>query len=440
MPPALTHPALTHFVIVTAATTFAGAAAAQRLSPQEQRIAAYVDAHTEDAIALLERTVNVNSGTMNPDGVREVGRIFRQELDAIGFRTRWVELPPEMGRAGHLFAETTPRRGKRVLLIGHLDTVFERDHPFQRFTRSGSTATGPGVNDIKGGNVVIVYALRALHAAGALDGAGVIVAMTGDEEDAGRPLDAARRDLVEAARRSDVALEFETGSRDAQGEYAVTARRGTSAWTLRVHARPGHSSGIFGAEAGSGAIFEAARILHAFHTELRGEPNLTFNPGMIVGGTDARLDDEGTRGTASGKDNVIADTAVVTGDVRTLSPEQLRGARERMEAIVARSHPHARAEITFADGYPGMPPTPGNQALLERLNEINRDLGLAPQRAFDPGRRGAADVSFVAPYVDALAGMGVHGSGAHSDRESVDLATLPTQIKRAALLIYRLTR
>ena len=426
---------------VTAAATCASAVAAQTaLNPEERRIVAYADAHAEDAIGLLERAVNVNSGTMNPEGVRAVGRIFRAELDGIGFRTRWVDPAPGMERAGHLFAEHPGTRGRRVLLIGHLDTVFERDHPFQRFARSGTTATGPGVNDMKGGDVVIVYALKALHAAGVLDGAGVIVAMTGDEENAGRPLEVARRDLVEAARRSDVALEFETGSRDERGDYAVIARRGTSSWTLRVHARPGHASGIFQPASGSGAIFEAARILNAFHQGLRGEPNLTFNPGMIVGGSDVRLEHEGTRGTASGKDNVIADTAVVTGDLRTLSPEQLNGVRERMKAIVARSHPHATAEITFAEGYPGMPPTRGNQALLDLLNGVNRGLGLAPQLAFDPGRRGAADVSFVAPYVDALAGLGTHGTGSHSDRENVDLATLPTQIKRAALLIYRLTR
>jgi glutamate carboxypeptidase len=418
-------------------------APAQQLSPEERRIVAWVDAHTGDAVSLLERIVNLNSGTLNPEGVRAVGKVLGEELDGIGMRTRWVEMPDSLNRAGHLFAETTGgkrKRGKRVLLIGHLDTVFEEDSPFQRFERQGSRAKGPGVADMKGGDVVMVYALKALHAAGVLDGAQVIAAFTGDEESAGRPLEIARGDLIEAAKRSDVALEFETGSRDEGQEYAVIARRSSTGWRLDVKAKPGHSSGIFQERAGSGAIFEAARVLSAFHQELRGEPNLTFNPGVIVGGTEVRYDAEESRGTAFGKSNVIAETAVATGDLRTLTDEQLQRTRERMRAIVARSLPHATSTLTFSEGYPSMPPTPGNQALLERLNGVNRDLGLPPVLAFDPGRRGAADVSFVAPYVDALAGLGVHGSGAHSAEESIDLETLPTVIKRAALLIYRLTR
>jgi glutamate carboxypeptidase len=418
----------------------AAPAAGQQLSPQEQTIVRSVDAHAADAVNFLERIVNINSGTLNPQGVREVGRHFEAPLDSLGFDVRWISMPDSLNRAGHLFAYRTGTQGKRVLLIGHLDTVFEKDDAFQRFVREGRFATGPGVNDMKGGDVVILFALRALHAAGALEGTTVTVALTGDEESAGRPLEISRRHLIQAGRNSDAALEFETGSRDSLGEYAVVARRSSSGWTLRVRGRTGHSSGVFGEGSGSGAIFEAARILNTFHEELRGEPNLTFNPGVIVGGTDVEYDPRRSAGTAFGKTNVIAQTAIVTGDIRTLTDEQLQRTRERMRAIVARHLPRTEAEITFGEGYPSMPPTEGNQALLDVLNTVNRDLGIAPMQAFDPGRRGAADVSFVAPYTDALAGLGVHGSGAHGPNERIDLETFPLQIKRAALLIYRLTR
>ncbi|HEY0022066.1 MAG TPA: M20/M25/M40 family metallo-hydrolase [Longimicrobium sp.] len=418
----------------------AAPAAGQQLSPQEQAIVRSVDAHAADAVNFLERIVNINSGTLNPQGVREVGRHFQAPLDSLGFDVRWIGMPDSLNRAGHLFAYRTGTQGRRVLLIGHLDTVFEKDDAFQRFVREGRFATGPGVNDMKGGDVVILYALRALHAAGALEGTTVTVALTGDEESAGRPLEISRRHLIEAGRNSGAALEFETGSRDSLGEYAVVARRSSSGWTLRVRGRTGHSSGVFGEGSGSGAIFEAARTLNAFHEELRGEPNLTFNPGVIVGGTDVEYDPQRSAGTAFGKTNVIAQTAIVTGDIRTLTDEQLQRTRERMTAIVARHLPRTEAEITFGEGYPSMPPTEGNQALLDVLNTVNCDLGTAPMQAFDPGRRGAADVSFVAPYTDALAGLGVHGSGAHGPNERIDLETLPLQIKRAALLIYRLTR
>lgn len=413
---------------------------AQRLSRQEQRVVRYVDAQSADAVAFLERIVNINSGTLNPQGVREVGRAFEGPLDSLGFDVRWIDLPDSLRRAGHLFAYRRGTQGRRVLLIGHLDTVFERDDPFQRFTREGRFATGPGVNDMKGGDVVVLYALKALHAAGALEGTTITVAFTGDEESPGRPLEIARRDLIEAGRNSDVALEFETASRDSTTEYATVARRSASGWTLTVGGRTAHSSGVFSEGTGSGAIFEASRILNAFHEELRGERYLTFNPGVIVGGTDVRYNEEESRGTAFGKTNVVAQRAVVTGDIRTLTDEQLQRTQQRMREIVSRSLPRTQAEIVFHEGYPSMPPTEGNQALLTLLNEVNRDLRAPRMEALDPGRRGAADVSFVAPYVDALAGLGVNGSGAHSPGERIDLETLPLQIKRAALLIYRLTR
>lgn len=416
------------------------AAQAQGLSAQEQAIVRYVDAHAGEAVDFLERVVNINSGTLNVEGVREVGRAFQAPLDSLGFDARWIALPDSMRRAGHLFAYRQGTRGRRVLLIGHLDTVFERDHPFQRFTREGRWATGPGVNDMKGGDVVILYALKALHAAGALEGTTITVAFTGDEESPGAPLAEARRHLIEAGHASDVALEFETATRDSSGEYATTARRGHNEWVLRVSGRQAHSSGVFSPGAGSGAIFEAARILTAFHEELRGEQYLTFNPGVIVGGTGVEFSEDEGRGTAFGKSNVIAQSAVAQGDLRTLTVEQLDRARERMRQIVARHLPQTQAEITFAEGYPPMAPTEGNQALLDLLNTVNRDLGSAPMGAWDPGRRGAADVSFVAPFTDALAGLGVHGTGAHAPGERVDLETMPMQVKRAALLIYRLTR
>ena len=415
------------------------------LTPTERRIADYVTTHSGEAVALLERAVNVNSGTGNLRGVREVGALFAPELQALGFTTRWVEMPDSMRRAGHLFAERGPGRsgrgrGKRILLIGHLDTVFEEDSPARRFVRDGMVARGPGVNDMKGGDVVIIYALKALASAGALDGTTITVAFTGDEENPGQPLAVSRRDLVAAARRSDVALEFETAVRDSAREYATVARRSASGWTLRTGGVSSHSAGLFNDRVGSGAIFEAARILDEFHRELRGERYLTFNPGTILGGTTVSYDDVQARGTVSGKSNVVAQSAIVTGDLRTISEAQLATARARMRAIVERHLPQTTAELTFADGYPAMPPSAANRALLDVLNAANRALDLPAQDALDPGLRGAADVSFAAPYVGAaLAGLGVHGSGSHTPEESVDLESMPRQIARAAILIYRLT-
>ena len=420
-------------------SAFAGAATGG-LSADEARVAAYSDAHSGDAIALLQRLIDVNSGTLNPAGVRQVGELLRPELTALGFETRWIDMPHAMNRAGHLFAERKGTRGKRLLLIGHLDTVFEADSPFQRFTREGDKGRGPGVEDMKGGDVVILHALKALASVGALEGTTVTVAFTGDEEAPGDPVGVGRRDLIAAAKNSDAALDFEALVREDGREFATVARRSASTWTLRASGRTAHSAGIFKEGTGSGAVFEAARILAAFHQELSLEPHLTFNPALIVGGTDVGFDKEQLRGAASGKTNVIAATAVVSGDLRTLSDEQLRKVRERMRSIVARHLPETSAEIEFADGYPAMSPTPGSQALLDRLNEVNRDLGVPALEPLDPDLRGAGDISFVAPYVSGLSGLGLPGTGAHTAEETVDLSALPLQVKRAALLIYRLTR
>jgi glutamate carboxypeptidase len=422
-------------------TATAPALTAQQLAPEERALAAWVDGHSAEAAALLERLVNINSGTMNHAGVRAVGDVLRAELDGLGFRTEWIDLPAETNRAGHLFGRRDGTAGRKLLLIGHLDTVFENDDAFQTFRKlDGAWAEGPGIDDMKSGDVIIVYALKALAEAGLLDGSQITVAFTGDEESPGEPLAVSRRDLIEAGRWADVALGFEGGVRDDEAEWATIARRSSTEWMLEVEGRQAHSSGIFGEDTGAGAIFEASRILAGFYEEVRGEPYLTFNAGSIVGGTDVEYDREQTRGSAFGKTNVVPNRVVVHGGMRTLSEEQTSRARAAMQAVVARHLPRTSARITFTDGYPAMAPTEGNRRLQEMLSGINQGLGRGPMPALDPARRGAADISFVAPFTDGLAGLGAYGEGGHTPEERLDLDSLPLAIKRAAILIYRLTR
>jgi glutamate carboxypeptidase len=404
----------------------------------ERAIVTAVDAGNPAALALLETAVNINSGTQNFAGVRRVGDLFRKEFDALGFRTTWVD-GSGFKRAGHLVADH-PGKGPRIILIGHLDTVFEPDSPFQAFKRiDDKTATGPGIIDMKGGDVIIVAALKALKAAGALDDMNVIVVMTGDEEDSGDPQAAARAALVDAAKGAHYALGFEDGPGDPR--FAVTARRGTSSWKLQVKGKTGHSSQIFRQDLGDGANYELARIVDGFRRKLAGEEHLTFNPSLILGGTSIELDEVLSRGSASGKTNVIAATATAIGDLRTLSKEQLRHARDVMTAVVA-DGPLAQTEatLTFDDGYPSLPPTEGNARLLAEYDRASRDLGFGPVAAVSPDRAGAADVSFISGDVKSIIdGIGLMGHDDHSPSETADLTTLPSQTKRAAILLYRLT-
>ena len=409
---------------------------AQKLSKVERKLVKTVEVNNTEAINFLENVVNINSGTLNAKGVKEVGMVFKNAFDDLNFSTKWIEMPQEMNRAGHFFAETEGTKGKKLLLIGHLDTVFEENSPFQEFTRvNDSTAHAPGGNDMKGGDVIVLYALKALHANGLLNDAQIIVAFTGDEESTGKPLEISRKDLIDAAKRSDIALGFETST---GFNYATVARRGSSGWELEVEGKRAHSSGIFNERVGAGAIFEMSRILNAFYEEVRGEEYLTFNPGILMGGTFVDYDVSTGKGEVFGKTNVVSQTAMVKGGLRFISEEQKEEARNKMREIVANNLPQTSATVSFTDSYPAMVPTEGNNRLLAELNQVSLDLNQGEVIGYDPGKRGAADTSFVANYVDCLDGLGTMGSGAHTPEETVNLNTIEALTKRTAVLIYRL--
>ncbi|MGI8611348.1 MAG: M20/M25/M40 family metallo-hydrolase, partial [Sphingomicrobium sp.] len=413
--------------------------AAAELTRPEQAMTRTVDAEQERTVAMLAKWVNQNSGTMNFAGVKAVGDMVRAELEPLGFKVEWIDLKAA-NRAGHLVARHKGNgRGKRLLLIGHLDTVFEADSPFQRWVRRGDEGEGPGAGDDKGGMAVIVAALRAMQAAGVLKSADITVFLTGDEEDAG-PLEIARRDLIAAGKWADVALDFEGLVQDQGRDMGSVARRSSDEWTVTVSARSGHSSGIFTPAAGSGAIYELTRIIDAFRRELP-EDKLTYNVGLIGGGTTAELGADKIRVSATGKGNVIAGSAIARGDLRALSRDQIARAQAKMRAIVAQPLNGAQSRIEFApDGYPPMAPTEANRALLGRLNRVNQDMGLPEMGELDPVKRGAADISFVAADVDGLAGLGAASRGDHAPGETIDIPSIFRQAKRAAILMSRLSR
>ena len=431
--------AISSLAVVALAAPLAAPLAAQggrALTPVERTIVQSVDARNAEGVALLERLVNINSGTHNFDGVRKVGAIIRGQLDSLGFSTRWVDGAP-FGRAGHLVAEH-PGAGPKIVLVGHLDTVFEPGDRFQKFERlSDTTARGPAIIDMKGGDVVMLQALKALRDAGQLAKLNLVAVFDGDEEDAGRPLAAARATLIDAARGARAAMGFEDGSGDPR--TAVISRRGATSWKLTVTGNAGHASQIFKEGIGAGALNEAARIIHEFYQRLAGEPLLAFSGGLVVGGSEVTLDSTGTVGSASGKHNVISRSVVITGDMRTFTPEQLARTQATMREIVARHLPQTSAEITFDDGYPPMAPTDGNRALLALYNQASLDVGAGAVEAVDPSRAGAADVAFLASMVPMIIdGIGLSGWDDHSEKETADLRRLASQAKRAALVILRL--
>jgi glutamate carboxypeptidase len=408
----------------------------------ERQIVQHVDAQLDESTALLKQLVNINSGTMNFAGVKQVGMLLKEKYDALGFTTVWLD-GSKFGRAGHLVAtseSTSHANAAKILLIGHLDTVFAKGDDFQTITElAEERMAGPGMTDMKGGNVIMLAALQTLQKQGLLQQLNIKVVMTGDEESSGKPLALSKQAIIDAAIWADIALGFEDG--DSNIATAVTSRRGSVNWALTVKGKPAHSSQIFTDENGEGAIFETARILNQFRVQLQHETLLSFNPGLIAGGT--RVTQQGDKSNYSvfGKTNVIAKDTRVKGGIRAASPEQLTRAKAIMQKIVSQNLRHTSAVLEFQPGYPPMAQTPGNMDLLALYSQISKDLGYGEIKPVNPRNAGAADISFAASHVKmSLDGLGLMGSGGHTKDEVADMSSFVKNMQKAAILIYRLSQ
>jgi glutamate carboxypeptidase len=424
------------FIILLFLPTFNLFASAAQLSAPEIKMRDYLSQKQGEQLSLLEKLVNINSGTENIEGVNKIGEMLRPEFEALGFKTRWEQGITPMKRAATLIIEREGNKGKRLLLIGHLDTVFPKNSPFQRFQKNGNKATGPGVIDDKGGILVILYALKALHAVKALEGSIIRIALTGDEESSGKPTAISRKPLVDLAKKSDIALDFEPST--IRGTASI-ARRGGTHWKIEATGKEGHSSQIFKPASGYGAIFELIRILNEMRSTLSHEENLTFNVGTILGGTQVNFDPATNSGSTFGKNNIIPKAAMATGDLRYLTSDQKIQAQKRITAIVNQSLSGTSATVQFQDAMPAMPPTPNNAKLLEQYSQISQNLGYGAVKQLPPDLRGGGDISYVASGMQAnLVGLGPFGDGEHSPQESLEIDTLVMQSQRAALLMYAL--
>ncbi len=432
---------MSRFVRIFVGIIFCSIPLIAQVSKSEKKIVKSVDSNNVDAIVLLKEVVNINSGSMNFKGVREVADMLFPKFEQLGFETRWVD-GASFNRAGHLVAfHQGSGSGPRILLIGHLDTVFEPDNPFQEYSvPNDSILHGPGVVDMKGGDVIIIYALQALKDAGLLDKMTIEVIFTGDEEKSGSPIELSKKAIVEAAKRADIALGFENG--DSNFSTAVISRRGSTSWELHVTGNAAHSSQIFSEKVGAGAIYEASRILNQFYERLSSEEFLTFNPGVMLAGTQVEYNSSKDGGSAFGKSNVVAKSAIVRGDLRAVSLDQLHRAKKMMNEVVSEALPETSASLVFSgSGYPPLAPDKGNKQLLIVYDKVSRDLGFGAVTAVAPINAGAADISFTSGYVKmAMDGLGLSGGNDHTINEYGELNKLAPLTKRAAVLIYRLDK
>ncbi|MFI5205817.1 MAG: M20/M25/M40 family metallo-hydrolase, partial [Candidatus Paceibacterales bacterium] len=349
-------------------------------SPIEKQIQNNAIREQDAALALLEQLVNINSGTANFTGVHQVGDVLRKQFEELGFKTRWIESSVETHRAGTFLAERKgPAGAKRLLLLGHLDTVFSLSSPFQHFRRHGNVATGPGIVDAKGGDVVILSALKALQAAKALENTSITVLLTPDAENVAQPTSLSRKPLLQAAQHADVALDFE-GSLGLG--TSTIARRGTSYWEIKTKDALGTNR----------AVFELARILNTMRIELEEEDYLSFSSDAITGPV---------------KSDLMVTAAFAKGNLSFLTEKQRKKVEDKIQAIVQQNLPGTTAVVRFQDGISAMKPTQQDKNLLKNYSQVSIDLGYGVVKPLPSGLRDPADISYIAGSMPAnLSGLG----------------------------------
>lgn len=219
----------------------------------------------------------------------------------------------------------------------------------------------------------------------------------------------------------------------------AVSRRGYAKWNLNIEAIQGHSSQIFTSEMGDGAAYEMARILSEFRKQVGSMQYLTLNPGLIAGGTTISQVPNLFQVIVDGRSNIIAPKALVQGDLRTVSENQYNEATEKMQAVVKAHLPKTSSTIAFENLFPPMEATTGNRKIADLVSQVSQEIGIGEVTQEHPLQRGAADISFVAKYVDGVDGMGVLGFHEHSPNEQVDLRSIPLAASRAAITLQRLS-
>lgn len=416
--------------LVLLASSSALAQVEPAIDPAEQELVNWLDGQETNMLDMLERLTNINSGSLNKAGVDEMAAIFSRELRELGFSIStlpgdMIEMPSCPGSdynidvADHVLA-TRPGSSARLLLMGHLDTVFPPESPFQEFRRQGDTMYGPGVADMKGGLVVMLYALKALHEFDALDGLDLSVLLNSDEEMGSL---SSRKYLEDQARQHDWGLVYESSGTN----NLTRTRKGLGQARFVVHGKAAHAGGAH--EQGRSAIKELAYKIVEIENMTDYETGVTVNVGIVNGG-EAR--------------NTIAPCAEALIDLRYPQPQQGLDAVDRFEDIFGQvySYPVDSGEIT-TDSWvnlhrPPKIPTDESDYLMDKAISIGRllgqELGVTDSGG---GTDGSLTQAVGLPTQDSL---GVAGTGAHSNREEARVSSLVERAKLSAVLIQRLAR
>lgn len=416
------------FAVVILQSSWAAESIEPSLNTDEIELVRWLDSQEDNMLSMLERITNINSGSLNKQGVDEIATIFSRELRRLGFSISTlpgdvIEMPSCPGSdynvdvSDHVLATKTGA-GKRLLLMGHLDTVFPPDSPFQIFRREGDTMYGPGVADMQGGLVVMLYALKALAEAEELDSKTISILLNSDEEMGSL---SSRKYLEQQALLHDYGLVYESSGTN----NLTRTRKGLGQARFVVNGKASHAGGAH--EQGRSAIKELAYKIVEIENMTNYESGVTVNVGIISGG-EAR--------------NTIAPCAEAFIDLRYPQPQQGLDAADQFEQIFdsVYSYPVDSGDLT-TDRWinlhrPPKIPTPESDRLLEKTRAIGRllgqELGITDSGG---GTDGSLTQAVGLPTVDSL---GVAGTGAHSDREQARVSSLVERAKLSAVLIRRL--
>lgn len=370
-----------------------------------------IEAKHDKMVKFLETLVNIDSGNDCPEGVAKVARIVGDKLQEMQFDVEYLEYP---GACTHLLAKRKGNGDKEVMIIGHMDTLFPVGTAAARpFTIKDDKAYGPGVLDMKGGITIALFALEALYESGWND-KNITVFFAGDEEFA-HPKTNAPELFEKYARGKDAVFNMETAS---AGQAVLVGRKGNIHPELIVKGISAHAGADL--DKGASAIVELAHKIIAVNNLTDFNRGLTFNCGVIKGGTVA---------------NAVADSASVVIDMRYLTVADGEYGIESLRKIAAQSVvPGTTTEVAnLRERFTPMEVTEGNLKLYEIVREQGRKLGLDIAKKVGGG---ASDAGWtVRAGAPSICSMGALGALNHSDREYIFLAGLVERAKLLALSV-----
>lgn len=370
-----------------------------------------LDKSEAEMLALLEKLVNIDSGTYLRKGVNQIAGIIVPKLHELGFE---VERLPQPDFGDHLLARKGGTSMKRLLCIGHMDTVFPEGEAKRRpFRIDGDRAYGPGVLDMKGGIVVLLNSLYALMEGNpslyqALD----LTVLLNSEEEVLSPTSTPY--IIREAQAVDTVCVFEPARPEGQ---VVIKRKGAGKYYLTVHGKAAHAGAQ--PELGVSAIEELARAILDFHALTDFEGGLTINVGVVRGGT---------------RSNIIAEHAYAEIDVRAVDQVQIDRIQNEFNRICRPHRDGIRMELTGGIAFPPMLKTERSLELLRLVHEAGRELGVDIDEIPTGGGSDGNHASHYAPTID---GLGPQGTGAHSQDETLIVPTLVERSKVFVLFIEK---